>query len=166
MTKATIPARVRRSYSASASYRVRAACSAARSCRETVGDLAGLPLLMSPACPHCEQMSTRGSDAASVAPTWPQFGQTIRVSMFLIACGFATASPSAPALGWHRRQIPRPARATSAARAARCSKTRGDGAVCSCAHVMSVRVPFVTQARRNPQVFARRIASGIDDRDI
>jgi len=45
-----------------------------------VWDLAGLPLLMSAPCPHCEQMSTRGSNPA-VAPTWPQFGQTIRVSM-------------------------------------------------------------------------------------
>jgi hypothetical protein len=46
-----------------------------------VEDLAGLPLLMSAPRPHCEQMSTRGSNAA-VAPTWPQFGQAIRVSMF------------------------------------------------------------------------------------
>jgi hypothetical protein len=46
-----------------------------------VRDLADLLLLMMSApCPHCEQMSTRGSNAA-VAPTWPQFGQTIRVSM-------------------------------------------------------------------------------------
>jgi hypothetical protein len=46
-----------------------------------VRDLADLPLLMMSApCPHCEQMSTRGSNPA-VAPTWPQFGQTIRVSM-------------------------------------------------------------------------------------
>jgi hypothetical protein len=45
-----------------------------------VGELAGLPLLISAPCPHCEQMSTRGSNAA-VAPMWPQFGQTIRVSM-------------------------------------------------------------------------------------
>jgi hypothetical protein len=42
--------------------------------------LAGLPLLMRAPCPHCEQMSIRGSSAA-VAPTWLQFGQTIRVSM-------------------------------------------------------------------------------------
>ena len=45
-----------------------------------VEDLAGLPLLMSAPCPHCEQVSTRGSDAA-VAPTWRQWGQAIRVSM-------------------------------------------------------------------------------------
>jgi hypothetical protein len=43
-------------------------------------DLACLPLLISAPCLHCEQISTRGSDAA-VAPVWPQFGQTIRVSM-------------------------------------------------------------------------------------
>jgi hypothetical protein len=30
----------------------------------TLGDLAGLPLLMNAPCPHCEQISTRGSDAA------------------------------------------------------------------------------------------------------
>jgi hypothetical protein len=69
------------------------------SSRVTVGDLAGLPLLMSASCPHCEQVSTLGSDAV-VAPTCPQFGQTIRVSM--IACGFATADPIAPAPGRHR----------------------------------------------------------------
>jgi hypothetical protein len=54
--------------------------SAARSSRSTVGDLAGVPLLISAPCSHCEQISTRGSDAA-VAPTWPQCGQVIRVSM-------------------------------------------------------------------------------------
>jgi hypothetical protein len=42
-----------------------------------LGDLARLPLLMNAPCPHCEQISTRGSDAV-VAPTCPQFGQTIR----------------------------------------------------------------------------------------
>jgi hypothetical protein len=29
-----------------------------------LGDLAGLPLLMNAPCSHCEQISTRGSDAA------------------------------------------------------------------------------------------------------
>jgi hypothetical protein len=43
-------------------------------------DLACLPPLISAPCLHFEQMSTRGSDAA-VGPAWPQFGQTIRVSM-------------------------------------------------------------------------------------
>jgi len=61
------------------SYRSQAARRAARSSRVTLGDLAGLPLLMNAPCPHCEQISTRGSDAAVAAP--PQLGQTIRVSM-------------------------------------------------------------------------------------
>jgi hypothetical protein len=60
--------------------RSQAARSAARSSRSTVGDLAGVPLLMNAPCSHCEQISTRGSDAA-VAPTWPQCGQVIRVSI-------------------------------------------------------------------------------------
>ncbi len=53
---------------------------AARSSRAMLGDLAGLPLLMNAPCSHCEQISTRGSDAA-VAPICPQCGQTTRVSM-------------------------------------------------------------------------------------
>jgi hypothetical protein len=57
-----------------------AARSAACSSRVTVGDLAGLPLLMSAPCSHAEQTNTRGSDAA-VMPAWPQFGQVIRVNM-------------------------------------------------------------------------------------
>ena len=48
---------------------------AACSSRVILGDLAGLPLLMNAPRPHCEQISTRGSDAV-VAPTCPQFGQT------------------------------------------------------------------------------------------
>ena len=51
--------------------------------------LAGVPLLMNAPCSHCEQISTRGSDAA-VAPTWPQCGQVIWVSMSV-----ATASDGA-----------------------------------------------------------------------
>jgi hypothetical protein len=55
-------------------------CSSIQAARSGVmWDLACLPLLMSAPCPYCEQMSTRGSNPA-VAPTWPQFGQTIRVS--------------------------------------------------------------------------------------
>jgi hypothetical protein len=54
---------------------------AVRSSRVTLGDLAGLPLLMNAPCPHCEQINTRGSDAAVAAPICPQLGQTIRVSM-------------------------------------------------------------------------------------
>jgi hypothetical protein len=46
----------------------------------TLGDLTGLPLLMNAPCPHCEQISTRGSDAAVAEPICPQLGQTIRVS--------------------------------------------------------------------------------------
>ena len=57
----------------------------------TVDDLAGVPLLISAPCSHCEQISTRGSDAA-VAPTWPQCGQVIRVSMSV-----ATAADGAAA---------------------------------------------------------------------
>jgi hypothetical protein len=45
-----------------------------------VTDLAGLPLLISATCSQREQVSTRGSITA-VEPTWPQWGQTIRVSM-------------------------------------------------------------------------------------
>ena len=66
-----------------ASYRSQAARRAARSSRATLGELAGLPLLISAPCSHCEQISTRGSDAA-VAPTWPQYGQVIRVSMSVV----------------------------------------------------------------------------------
>jgi hypothetical protein len=47
-----------------------------------LGDFAGQPLLMNAPCPHCEQISRRGSDAA-VAPICAQLGQTIRVSMTL-----------------------------------------------------------------------------------
>jgi hypothetical protein len=47
-----------------------------------LGDLAGLPLVMKALCPHCEQISTRGSNAA-VAPICAQLGQTIRVSITL-----------------------------------------------------------------------------------
>ena len=46
------------------SYRSQAARAAARSSRAMLGDLAGLPLLISAPCSHCEQISTRGSDAA------------------------------------------------------------------------------------------------------
>jgi hypothetical protein len=67
-----------------ASYRSQAARSAARSSRVRIGDLVGLPLLMKAPWPHCEQIKTRGSDMA-VAPTWPQEGQTIRVSMAVTA---------------------------------------------------------------------------------
>ena len=59
---------------AGGAWRSQAARSAARSSRSTVGDLAGMPLLISAPCSHCEQISTRGSDAA-VAPTWPQCGK-------------------------------------------------------------------------------------------
>jgi hypothetical protein len=60
-----------------------------------LGDLAGLPLLMSAPCSHCEQISTRGSDAALAAPICPQCGQTIRVSMSVAtAAGNAGASAS------------------------------------------------------------------------
>jgi pyridoxal-dependent decarboxylase-like protein len=54
---------------------------AACSSRATLGDLACLPLLMNAPCLHCEQIRTRGSDAALAAPICPQCGQTIRVSM-------------------------------------------------------------------------------------
>ena len=65
---------------------------AACSSRVMLGD--GLPLLMNAPCPHREQISTRGSDAA-VAPTWPQFGQVIRVSMSVsIAAAGVVARPS------------------------------------------------------------------------
>ncbi len=63
------------------SYRSQATRTAACSSRATLGDLAGLLLLMSAPCSHCEQISTRGSDAALAAPICPQCGQTIRVSM-------------------------------------------------------------------------------------
>jgi hypothetical protein len=60
-----------------------------------LGDLAGLPLLMSAPCSHCEQIRTRGSDAALAAPICPQCGQTIRVSMSMAtAAGNAGASTS------------------------------------------------------------------------
>src|SRR5204863_3986294 len=55
----------------------------------TLADLAGVPLLISAPCSHCEQISTRGSDAA-VAPTWPQCGQVIRVSMSVVTATAAT----------------------------------------------------------------------------
>ena len=48
--------------------------------RVTVGDLVRLPRLMKAPRPHCEQTKIRGS-VADVAPTWPQFGQMIQVSM-------------------------------------------------------------------------------------
>jgi hypothetical protein len=64
-----------------ASYRSQAARTAACSSRATLGDLAGLPLLMSVPCSHREQISTRGSDAALAAPICPQCGQMIRVSI-------------------------------------------------------------------------------------
>ena len=76
---------------AGGAWRSEAARPAARSSRSTVGDLAGVPLLISAPCSHCEQISTRGSDAA-VAPTWPQCGQVIRVSMSV-----ATAAEGAAA---------------------------------------------------------------------
>ena len=41
---------------------------------------------MNAPCSHCEQISTRGSDAV-VAPICPQFGQTIRVSMNVTTAG-------------------------------------------------------------------------------
>jgi hypothetical protein len=39
----------------------------------TLGDLAGVPLLISAPCSHCEQISTRGSEAvvaSDVAAVW------------------------------------------------------------------------------------------------
>jgi hypothetical protein len=59
---------------------------ASLSSRVTVGDLARLPCLMKAPCPHCEQTKIRGS-VADVAPTWPQFGQMIRVSMSVASAG-------------------------------------------------------------------------------
>jgi hypothetical protein len=38
--------------------------------KTALGDLAGVPLLISAPCSRCEQISPRGSDPA-VAPTWP-----------------------------------------------------------------------------------------------
>ncbi len=67
-------------FAPAASYRCQAVRRAARSSRVTLGDLAGLPLLMSAPHSHCEQTRMRGSEAA-VTPTWPQAGQVIRVSM-------------------------------------------------------------------------------------
>jgi hypothetical protein len=64
-----------------ASYRSQAARRAACSSRATLGDLAGLPLLMNAPWPHCEQIRMRGRDAALAAPVCPQLGQAIRVSM-------------------------------------------------------------------------------------
>ncbi len=81
-----------------ASYRSQAARMAARSSRAMLGDLAGLPLLMNAPCSHCEQISTRGSDAA-VAPICPQCGQTTRVSM-----NVTTAAAGAPARASRLRQ--------------------------------------------------------------
>jgi len=43
-------------------------------------------------CPHCEQISTRGSDAAVAAPICPQFGQTIRVSMSVTTAAAGAAA--------------------------------------------------------------------------
>jgi len=60
--------------SAAASYRSQAARRAARSSRVTLGDLAGLPLLMNAPCPHCEQISTRGSDAGGGSADMPAVG--------------------------------------------------------------------------------------------
>jgi hypothetical protein len=37
-------------------------------------------------CPHCEHTKIRGN-VADVAPMWPQFGQTIRVSMSVASAG-------------------------------------------------------------------------------
>jgi hypothetical protein len=72
---------------------------AARSSRVTLGDLAGLPLLMNAPCPQSEQISTRGSDAAVAAPICPQLGQTIRVSMSVTRA----AGSGAEAFGQDRR---------------------------------------------------------------
>ena len=58
----------------------------------TLGDLAGLPLLMNAPCPHCEQISTRGSDAAVAAPICPQLGQTIWVSMSVTTAAAGAAA--------------------------------------------------------------------------
>jgi hypothetical protein len=57
--------------------------------RVMLGD--GLPLLMNAPCPHCEQMSTRGSDAA-VAPMCPQLGQVIRMSMIVTTAAVGAAA--------------------------------------------------------------------------
>jgi hypothetical protein len=75
----------------SASYRSQDARWAARSSRVRLGDLAGRPLLMNAPCPHCEQISTRGGDAA-VAPICPQFGQTIRMSMSVTTAAAGAAA--------------------------------------------------------------------------
>jgi hypothetical protein len=37
-------------------------------------------------CPHCEHTKIRGN-VADVAPMWPQFGQTIRVSISVASAG-------------------------------------------------------------------------------
>jgi hypothetical protein len=60
----------------------------------TIGDLASLLFLMSAPCPHCEQINTRGSDAAVAAPMCAQLGQMIRVSMSV-----TTAAAGASATG-------------------------------------------------------------------
>ena len=78
--------------SAADPYRSQAARRAACSSRVTLGDLAGLPLLMNAPCPHCEQISTRGSDAAVAAPICPQLGQTIRVSMSVTTAAAGAAA--------------------------------------------------------------------------
>jgi hypothetical protein len=98
------------------SYRSQAARTAARSSRSTFGDLAGLPLLKSAPCSHFEQISTRGRDAASVAPICPQLGQTIRVSMSVTTAATGAAargqasrssSGSLPMLAAMRRALSR-----------------------------------------------------------
>jgi hypothetical protein len=78
-------------------YRSQAARWAACSSRVMLGDLAGLPPLMNAPCPHCEQMSTRGGNAA-VAPTYPQFGQVIRVSMIVTIAAVGVAASVPPIL--------------------------------------------------------------------
>jgi hypothetical protein len=49
---------------------------------------------MNAPCPHCEQISTRGSDAAVAAPICPQLGQTIRVSMSVTTAAAGAAARS------------------------------------------------------------------------
>jgi hypothetical protein len=78
--------------SSASAYRSQAAHWAACSSRVMLGDLAGLPLLMNAPCPHCEQISTRGSDAAVVAPMCPQLGQVIRVSMTVTTAAVGAAA--------------------------------------------------------------------------
>src|SRR4029077_4180582 len=82
----------------------------ASSSRVTLGDLAGLPLLMNAPWPHCEQISTRGRDPALAAPICPQLGQAIRVSMSVTTaagCPGARGRSGSPGRGFCHRQLER-----------------------------------------------------------